>query len=112
MARCRAASRSQRLFDLNFSLALVATVLVSYHVVSYDLSVLLIPVLLLANYLFEEGNLRRWSAIVIALGIALLFCSPLQLVLSLQYKEFAVMGFVLLLWMYGIAKETSFRLSN
>lgn len=106
--RIRSAS-SRESFDLNFSLALVATVLVSYHVVSYDLSVLLIPILLLANHLLDEGNLHRRSALLIAAGIGLLFLSPLQLLLSLQYKEFALMGFVLLLWMYGIAEEKSVR---
>jgi hypothetical protein len=109
--RCRS-MRSAAAFDLNFSLALVATLLVSYHVVNYDLSVLLIPVFLLANYLFEEGNLHRWSLVIIALGIALLFCAPLELFLSLKHKEFALMGFVLILWMYGILEETSLRLRN
>ena len=108
--RCRSA-RSDA-FDLNFSLALVATLLVSYHVVSYDLSVLLIPVFLLANYLFKEGNLGRWSSVLIASGIALLFCAPLQLFLSLKFKEFALMALVLLPWMYAISEETSLQLRD
>ncbi len=98
-------TRSRESFDLNFSLAIVATVLVSYHVVSYDLSVLLIPIVLLVNHLLDEGDLHRRSALLIAAGIGLLFLSPLQLLLSLQYKEFALMGLVLLFWMYGIAEE-------
>lgn len=92
-------------FDLNFSLALAATMLVSYHVVSYDLSVLLIPVFLLANHLLGEGSLHRRSALLVVAGIGLLFFAPLQLLLSLQYKEFALMGLVLCLWTYGIAEE-------
>ena len=106
--RCRSA-RSPGLFDLNFSLALLTTVLVSYHVVSYDLSVLLIPIFLLANRLLGKNSVRRGPELVIAAGIALLFLSPLQLLLSLQYKQFALMGFVLLFWMYGIAGETLLR---
>jgi hypothetical protein len=108
--RCRSA-RSQT-FNLNFSLALVATLLVSYHVVSYDLSVLLIPIFLVANYLLEKGDRWRWSSVLIALGIALLYCAPLELFLSLKYREFALMGLVLILWMYAIAEETSLRLRN
>jgi hypothetical protein len=109
--RCRS-PQGPNSFDFNFSLSLVVTVLVSYHVVSYDLSILFIPVLLLANYLLEQGEVRKTSALVIAAGIALLFFAPVQLVLSLQYKKFALMGFVLLFWMYGIAEETSIRARN
>lgn len=108
--RCRSAQSPAR-FDLSFSLALVATVLVGYHVVSYDLSVLLIPLLLLANALLET-NERKWSSALVVAGIALLFFSPLQLFLSLQYKEFALMGLALLLWISGIAGEISLRASE
>ena len=111
-ARLCRSTRSPKMFDLNFSLALLTTVLVSYHVVSYDLSVLLIPILLLANRLLEENSVRRGTGFVIACGIALLFLSPLQLLLSLQYKEFALMGFALLFWMYGIAGETLLHSQN
>ncbi len=106
--RLRLASPSTS-FDLNFSLALLATVLVSYHVVSYDLSVLLIPIFLVANHLLKEQSLHQRSAFAIACGIALLFLSPLHLLLSLQYKEYALMGFILLFWMYGIAEAPLLR---
>jgi hypothetical protein len=98
-------------FDLTFSLTMVATILVSFHVVSYDLSMLLIPVLLALENLFRQESLQRKSALAVAAGIALLYCSPLELFLSLQYKQFALMGFVLILWMYGIAEESSQSLS-
>lgn len=105
--RCRPSPLPSR-FDLNFSLALVATVLVSYHVVSYDLSVLLIPVLLLANAWLETDG-RKWPSALILAGIALLLLSPLELFLSLQYKQFALMAIALLLWMAGMAGEISLR---
>jgi hypothetical protein len=98
--------------DLSFCLTLVATILVSFHVVSYDLSVLLIPVFLLVEHLLRRGSLQRKPALAIAAGIALLYCSPLELFLSLQYKQFALMGLVLILWMYGIAEESSHSLST
>jgi hypothetical protein len=93
--------------ELSFSLTLVATVLVSFHVVSYDLSVLLIPVLLLAEYLLRQKNLQRKPSPAIGLGIALLYCAPLELFLSLRYKQFALMAFILVFWMYGMAEEFS-----
>ena len=101
--------RNAESFDLQFSLALVTTVLVSYHVVSYDLSMLLLPAALLANYLLAENRLRYGPAVLVLFGIAALFFSPLQLYLSLRHKQYALMAFVLLLWMFGIAWELSAR---
>jgi len=49
----------------------------------------------------------RLSTVLIALGMALLFLAPLELMLSLEYKAFALMGLALLLWSYGIAREMS-----
>lgn len=40
---------SGAVFDLGFSLAVVTTVLVGYHVIAHDLCLLLLPVLLVAN---------------------------------------------------------------
>ncbi len=42
------------LFDLQFSLAIVATVLISYHLYTHDLIILTIPVILIANYIFAN----------------------------------------------------------
>lgn len=100
---------NSEVFDLQFSLMLVTTVLVSYHVVSYDLSMLLLPVALLANYLLAENRLRRGPGVLVRFGIAALFFSPPQLYLSLRHKQYALMAFVLLLWMFGIAGELSTR---
>lgn len=99
---------SVRLFDLSFSLAAVVTVLVSFHVVSYDLSILVLPVLLLTNHLLQNPS-RRWAATLVAIGIALLYLSPLQLFLSIRYKQFALMAIPLLFWLAAIAVELSSR---
>ena len=93
-------------FDLRFSLALIATALVGYHVVSYDLSMLLIPMALMSNYLSREASYSL-SSKVMMIAMALLFLSPLQLLLSVKYKDFALMAIVLLVWFYGIALEIS-----
>ena len=103
--RCRSLWPGTR-FHLCFSLALLATVLVSYHVVSYDLCVLLIPVLVITNDMLKEKSWRSSTALIV-LGMALLFLAPLELMLSLEYKEFALMGLALVMWSYGIAREMS-----
>jgi hypothetical protein len=54
------ASRDSPLFDLHFSLAISATVLISYHLYPHDVIVLLIPIVLTFNYvLAHEPRLTR-----------------------------------------------------
>ena len=42
-------------FDLSFSIVVLITVLVGYHVYAYDLSILFLPLLLVANYVRETA---------------------------------------------------------
>lgn len=97
------------LFDLKFSLAVITTVLVSYHTLVYDLSVLMMPVLLVANDLLGEARFRGYRRVVIMTATAIFFLTPLQLVLSLHGHRLALLGWALLLWFSGIAREISFR---
>ena len=100
---------NKNLFDREFSLAAVTTVLVSYHAMIYDLSLLMVPVLLLANELLANGKFREYRSVLIWSVMAIFFFAPLQLVLSMRDHRSAVMGWVLLLWLRGIAGEISFR---
>ena len=102
-------SDNPNLFDLKFSLAAFATVLVSYHALGYDLSILMLPTLLLANELLRKGNFGEWPTLLITCAGAVLFFSPLPLLLSMRYGHLALMGSAVLLCMCGIAGEISFR---
>ena len=48
------------LFDFQFSLAAFVTVFVSYHALAYDLSILMLPTVLVANELLGQGMLAEW----------------------------------------------------
>ncbi len=98
--------------DLKFSLAAVATVLVSYHSLGYDLSILMLPVLLLANELRGEGKARGWPAGLMIFAAAVLFFSPLQLFLLMRANRLALVGWAVLLGMFGIAGQISLRIRN
>lgn len=102
--RCRGGTNR---FDLKFSLAAVATVLVSYHGLGYDLSMLMLPVLLLANQLLGKDEARSWPDFLTIAAIALLFFSPLQLVLLMRGNRLALMGWAVLLLFLGIAGQIS-----
>ena len=99
-------------FDLKFSLAAIATVLVSYHAMVYDLSVLMVPVFLLVNELLDKGKFRGYRSVLMMTAVATFFFPPLQLVLSMRDHRSALLGWVLLLWLFGIAEEISFRTSE
>jgi hypothetical protein len=100
------------LFDLKFSLAALATVLVCYHALIYDLSVLMLPVLLLADELLGKGKFRGWRSVLMMVAVATFFVPPLQVDLSLRHHRSALLCWVLLLWLVGIAREISFRSSE
>jgi hypothetical protein len=106
--QCRG-NRNSRLLPMTFSLAVVATVLVSYHVLRHDLSILMLPIFLLANELLDAGRLRTWQGA--AAAVAMLFFSPLQLVLSMRYALLAIFGGVLVMCLFAIGAMISSQTS-
>ncbi|HXH48500.1 MAG TPA: glycosyltransferase family 87 protein [Terriglobia bacterium] len=94
---------SDKAFDLGFSLALVTSVLVSYHVLLHDLSLLLLPFVLVLNRILKNEifcNLRRFPMYGI---IGLFYLTPFYLLLirhSLMYLFFwpILLLFVMLSW--------------
>jgi hypothetical protein len=91
--------------DLKFSLAVFATVLVSYHGLGYDLCVLALPALLLVGQLGNKIQIASWTGALIGAGLAVLLFSPLQLVLLMRYNRLALLGWALLLCFAGLAGE-------
>jgi hypothetical protein len=99
-------SRPDRRFDLSFSLATVATVILSYHVLAHDLCLLLLPLLLVSND-FAASEPPNRMRIAMWLPMLVLSFSPLLLLLGFRYGEFGLLAPVLLLWFYAIARELS-----
>jgi hypothetical protein len=97
----RRAEKAERL-DLAFSVAVLASVLVSYHAFMYDLSLLLLPVLFLVNFAVSKKRDMHWSS---TLPIALLFFTPLLMLLALGLGRLNFMVPVLLLWLSGMRRE-------
>jgi glycosyl transferase family 87 len=99
-------------FDLGFSLCLVITILVSYHAFAYDLSLLLLPVLIVANYLRGVFRISKWDKFALLTPVCILFFSPLLMVIWWQYGHLNLLAPVLLLWAWGITKAISVRASS
>jgi hypothetical protein len=95
--------------DLKFSLAVFATVLVSYHGLGYDLCVLALPLLLVAGQFGSKIRLVSRSGLAIGVGLAVLLFSPLPLVLLMRYSRLALLGWAVLLCFVGLAGELQSR---
>ncbi|HKS76966.1 MAG TPA: glycosyltransferase family 87 protein [Terriglobales bacterium] len=104
-------SSSQR-FEWSFSLSLVTTILVSYHVLVHDLSLLLLPVALLVSNLNQSGWPKLTRGLLLAGPAVVLFLSPLQMLLWFRYGEFSLFAPVLLVWFIGISREFSDRFAH
>jgi hypothetical protein len=110
---CRSADRDpdndRHDADLKFSLAVFATVLVSYHGLGYDLCVLALPLLLVGGQLGSKIRLVSRSGLAISVGMAVLLFSPLALVLLMRYNRLALLGWALVLCFVGLAGELRAR---
>jgi Glycosyltransferase family 87 len=98
---------SAKNFDLGFSFALVVSILVSYHLQLHDLSLLLIPFVLVLNRILRNEifcNLRRLPMYGL---IIIFYLSPLYLLLirhSLMYLFF----WPILLFLVMLSRELVF----
>jgi len=109
-ARLWRSGSNPQLFPLQFSLALIAALLVSYHEYDYELSLALIPVLLIVDYLQTHSTPRstQWRLLTPAF---VLFLTPLHMVLLFRWRYACFLSIVLLLWFWGLAREI-LRASN
>ena len=88
-------------FRLGFGLTVTVAVMVSYHLMGHDLSLLLLPLLLAADWLCTDtakGVARR--LLIPALG--LLFFSPLYFLLWFRYQRASAMFWVIALLALGL----------
>jgi len=103
--RSRKHGSSGRIADLIFCQAVVVSLLVSYHAFAYDLSVLLLPILLLmTNWGEGPRGVARWA--LLGPGMLLLF-GPIFPLLWLQWHALSLMAVVLLVWMWGVDREVA-----
>jgi len=93
---------------LAFSLALVATVLTSYHAFMYDLALLLWASLLVLSNHQDAAPKPDAVPLWLTLGpVGALFSTPLLMLLWLHLGRLNLLAPILALWLYGIAKEVS-----
>jgi Glycosyltransferase family 87 len=97
---CRSAQKAG-FFEWQFSLAVVATAIVSYHCLPYNLCLLSAPIVLVLVGSKDGQQVDRFTHLTTAIGLGVLCFSPLQLYLS-RGHHFALIGWAVLLFMSGI----------
>jgi len=107
VARSCSSGLSDR-FDVAFSLMILAAILVSYHLLEHDLSLLLVPCALIANWVSRHRMEVRLRAGLIA-PMLVLFFTPLYVSLSLQIRQTSLLALVLMAWGAALARALDRR---
>jgi hypothetical protein len=94
-------------FNLGFSLCMIVTIVVSYHTFTSDLSLLVLPVVLVADYLEGGRGNRGWTRVALLGPVLLLFLTPLHTFLAFYEHRYSLMAVVLLFWLGAVAREIS-----
>ena len=89
-------------FALGFSLCLTVTSIASYHMLVHDLSVLVLPILLVAE-LLVSGEIARSARYLLIASLTALFLTPLYAILQFWLRETNLMVFAVALFAAGTA---------
>ena len=93
-------------FPLGFSLCLLATVVTAYHGFCYDLSLMILAIVLVVDFV-EARRLTRWKTSALLVPPLVLSFSPLQLFLWLRLDRFGLIVVILVFWFWAIARATT-----
>jgi len=88
-------------FGLSFSASLIATLLASYHLYNYDLTLLLLPIAIVCGELARRGRLL--SSRILTGTLLVLFLPPLHLVL-VEHRIYALMCIPILVLFFVVIR--------
>lgn len=91
-----------RQFSLGFSLCLTVTSMASYHLLVHDLSLLILPILLVGEQL-ASGEIVGSARHLLIASLAALFLTPLYVVLQFWLREMNLMVCAVAVFAAGIA---------
>ncbi len=92
-------------WNTGFSIAVLASFLVGYHSYNQDMSILLLPVLLVLDRVLQGNFQEQKTSLRVILG--LMFLSPLYLVLTVRYQQQNLFSLVLLGFAACLAKSSA-----
>src|SRR5882762_21888 len=88
-------SKDRRFISAAFCFSIVVMLATSYYSYSYDLTLLLMPLLLFGGTFFEGSEIAGWPRTLFIAVAAVLLCTPLSWILALRVGQFRLMGLVL-----------------
>jgi len=103
MARVWPASDDSFRNQVGFSFCIVVTIFTSYYANSYDLTLLILPLLLVGGALADDPVVRRWPRTLFAVCAGLSLCSPLYWVLALRIDQFYWTAWLLIAFAVSLA---------
>lgn len=104
--REREASRAKKL-ELQFSLAVAVSVLAGWQTNMHDLSLLVLPLVLIADYCLQTLTQEPRRRLLLLLPVLPVLISPLWIVVWLVGGAANLMAIPLLWWVWEIGKELS-----
>jgi len=104
VAAMRRLARDRQLFRVGFGCAVITALLVGYNTNMHDLSLLVLPLVLLADHCVSHSLDRRQVQSLLAPVLPLLI-SPLWIFLWLEWKKLNMMAIFLLWWLFVMRKE-------
>ena len=86
----------RRFVSAAFCFSIVVILATSYYAYSYDLTLLLMPLLLFGRTFVEGAEIAGWPRTLFIAAAAVLLCTPLSWILALRVGQFRLMGLILL----------------
>jgi hypothetical protein len=105
VARMKRAANDPRFFNLSLACAVAAALLVGYNTSTYDLCLLVLPLVLVARYCFRELPHRREALVALVSPALPLLVSPLWFLVGMYWQKFNLMAILLVWWLYAMRNE-------
>jgi len=102
-ARIWRASDDDRSNRIGFSFCIVVILVTSYYTTSYDLALLILPLLFTGSIFATDATIRGWPRSLFVASTTMLLCSPFYLLLLSLGKFFSI-ALVLLVFALVLAK--------
>ncbi len=90
------------------ALNLVGTILLSYHIYVHDLSLLFLPIVVVLDILLSNPSIPKGTRTTLYVCMAVLFFTPLYLVLSLRYTPVLAHGGCASGFLFCLAQSAEF----
>lgn len=101
----RAPARSARTFKLCLSIAVITALLVGYSTNTYDLSLLLLPLVLITDEYLQTSPGERPARLSLLFPVLPLLISPLWFFLWMGWEHINLIAIFLLWWEFAIRRE-------